>query len=578
MRRFFLFFATMLLATNVMASLQALKLVGNQLCTADNKPIQLHGWSTHEEYEFRTMCDDQTDFAKMKATEANVARIVVKPSYFTANSATILSWVKSCIDYCAKQDLYCIVDWHVADPGDPTNSAYSGASTFFSEIASYVENKNYHHVLYEICGEPNLNEEGTIYEKGQTLWSHIKTYAGNILPVIKTHDPNAIVIVGTPQWCRGLVFPMVDPMDEKEMNVMYGFNLYGDQKASLGILNAATAFIPVFVSQWQLGGFGGTSTLDEGEDVMEKLMRLCRGFNLGQLQISWCAAGWYFADDISAAFSSAENYASSTFTDAGTYLKAKVSSGGSDTRNALAVETQQIDGSHDFYLALEKFDNGSMGDAYWDYDAPFLCGSTSCNGNFGKAGVEDGIREDQSVDLGYTYESHPDDGYISLTYIAEGEWVQYTVNVTVAGDYKFEVYSNNYQSDNIMAIAVDGENALVDADGNEPYKAIQIPPCHEGTTDVSGYSDWDWRYPESPIDPSKQFRIRFKTTGEHKLVLAFMTECAGLGSVRLKGNPTIPTAINNTVVDGTARKELRNGQLLLIRDGRTYNTQGVELR
>ena len=135
-----------------------------------------------------------------------------------------------------------------------------------------------------------------------------------------------------------------------------------------------------------------------------------------------------------------------------------------------------------------------------------------------------------------------------------------------------------------MAIAVDGENALVDADGNEPYKAIQIPPCHGGTTDGSGYSEWDWIDPKSPIDASKQFRIRFKTAGTHKLALAFMTECAGLGTIKLKGNPT--TAIDEVIVpngketatDANAVKRLVNGQLLIETNGKTYNAQGVELR
>ena len=566
--------------TNIQAivesGLQALKLVGNQLSKADGNDIQLRGWSTHEESGYRSMCDEQADFARMKANGANVARIVVSPEEYTTNSAAVVTWVKNCIDYCADEDLYCIIDWNVLNPGDPTNSAYSGAATLFDALSWYVADNNYHHVLYEICGEPNLNENGTIYQKGQTVWSQIKTYAATVLSVIKANDPNAIVIVGTPQWSQGLVFPMVDPMDEQGMNVMYGFHICGDQESSLGILNAATAFIPVFVSQWQLEGFNGGGTLNDSKAVMDQLYDFCGGHNLGELLISWCAGGWYYANDNFAAFSSAENYASSTFTDAGTYVRGKVDSWHWMQRSTTSYDAQDIDGINELHLALDKFDNGGKVEAYWDYDDPLLCGgSTPCSGNFGKAGAEDGVRDDQAVDLGYTEEGEPSNGYISLTYIAEGEWVQYTVNVTVAGNYDFEVFTNNHTSDNIMAIAVDGENALVDAVGNEHYKAIQIPPCHGGVVD-GGYSDWDWISPKSPIDASKQFRIRFKTTGEHKLALAFMTECAGLGTIKLKGNPT--TALDNTAVENSAVKRLVNGQLLIERDGRIYNALGVEVK
>lgn len=577
--------ATMMAAismADVLSNLQALKLVNNQLCTADNTPIQLRGWSTHELSSMREFADDKTDLQKMKTAGANVVRIVIDPTDYNNNGTAVVTWVKNCVDFCAELDMYSIIDWNVSNPGDPNHSNYSGAAAFFNAFSWYVADNNYHHVLYEICGEPNLNEEGTIYEKGQTVWSQIKTYATTVLSVIKVNDPNAIVIVGTPQWCQGLVFPMVDPMDEQGMNVMYGFHICGDQEKLLGILSAASAFIPVFVSGWAIGGFYGSVSFTEGEAVMNQLMDICNGQNLGGLKISWCNYGWFEASYVSAAFT---DYASSNWSQSGNYVKDLLASSPSLTRTTTDYNEQDIDEVNDTYLALKEFDNGGKGNAYWDYDDPFLCGGiTPCNGNFGKAGAEDGIRDDQSVDLGYTYESVPSDGYISLTYIAEGEWVQYTVNVAVAGEYDFELYSNNYIFDNIMAIAVDGENALVDADGNEPYKAIQIPPCHGGTTDGSGYSEWDWIDPKSPIDASKQFRIRFKTAGTHKLALAFMTECAGLGTIKLKGNPT--TAIDEVIVpngketatDANAVKRLANSQLLIETNGRTYNAQGAELR
>lgn len=588
MKKIFLFLAATMMAAismaDVLSNLQALKLVNNQLCQADNTPIQLRGWSTNDYKNFRVSCDEKADFVRMKNSGATVIRIAVDPHEYASDLTNMLLWVKNSIDYCAELDLYCIIDWHILVPGDPNHSDYSGAPTFFSEISAYVKDKNYRHVLYEICGEPNLNEEGTIYENGQTVWSQIKTYATTVLSVIKVNDPNAIVIVGTPQWCQGLVFPMVDPMDEQGMNVMYSFHSNtGDEENYLGLLSSASAFLPIFVSEWRLLPHSGNCSFEESKPVADLLMNICNGQNLGGQKISWCNWGWYQKEDVGSAFT---DYAASIWSQSGNYVKNILAAGDNFiTRATTDYDVQEISDVNDTYLALEKFDNGGKGNAYWDYDAPFLCGgSTPCSGNFGKAGAEDGIRDDQSVDLGYTNESVPDDGYISLFYILDGEWVQYTVNVAVAGEYDFELYSNNYISDNIMAIAVDGENALVDADGNEPYKAIQIPPCHGGTTDGSGYSEWGWIDPKSPIDASKQFRIRFKTTGEHKLALAFMTECAGLGTIKLKGNPT--TAIDEVIVpngketatDANAVKRLVNGQLLIETNGRTYNAQGAELR
>ena len=39
----------------------------------------------------------------------------------------------------------------------------------------------------------------------------------------------------------------------------------------------------------------------------------------------------------------------------------------------------------------------------------------------------------------------------------------------------------------------------------------------------------------------------------------------------------IPTATDNIHTESTTQKILRNGQLLILRDGKTYNAQGVEL-
>lgn len=104
-------------------------------------------------------------------------------------------------------------------------------------------------MLYEICSAPNKDEQGEPCEFSD-VWGWIKDYSAEILPIIKACDPDAIVIVGTPQWDLALDFPVYDPLDEMGMNVMYSFHYYAtDEKRYLGHLSTAAAFIPVFVSE-----------------------------------------------------------------------------------------------------------------------------------------------------------------------------------------------------------------------------------------------------------------------------------------------------------------------------------------
>ena len=51
-----------------------------------------------------------------------------------------------------------------------------------------------------------------------------------------------------------------------------------------------------------------------------------------------------------------------------------------------------------------------------------------------------------------------------------------------------------------------------------------------------------------------------------------------VSSDELKARKTGATALDNTDADAKAVKVLRNGQVLILRDGRTYNMMGVEVK
>lgn len=577
MKQFFLFAAALCCAIMAQAgdysNYGALQIRNNQLCDQSGNPVQLRGWST-DDWVYIAEFDDSADFQKMKSTGANIARIAVWPEHYIANEASDMAWLKNCIDYCAAQNMYCIVDWHLWD--NPLTNL-TQAKTFFSTISNYVKTKNYHHVLYEICNEPNQEAEGTIYELGKAVWTQTKTYAADVLPLIKANDPNAIVIVGTPQWCEGLVFPMIDPLDEQGMNVMYGFHSYtSDQERYLGLLSAASAFIPVFVSAWSVNSLYNNGSFAQGKPIADLLMNICNGQNLGNKLISWCNWSWSDKGVVSSAFT---NYAIEQWTQSGNYVKGLLASTTQAARNSTAYEVQEFDGINDGYLHLEKYNNGGAYNAYWDFDDVWTsCYSqaTSTRGCNKGTTADDGFRTNQMVDLSYTNIDHKDDSYIALTYTMEGEWVEYTINAAYAGDYEFEVYTNNHIDDNIFAIAVDGANALVDEDGNVVEQALLLPPSKGGSTS-GGYDEWGWTTPKSRLDANKKFRIRLKQ-GEQKLAVAFMAQTAGLGAIKLKGHE--PQGIEDVTIDNSskARKVIVDGILFIEKNGKLYNAQGAEVK
>ncbi|MBO4805495.1 MAG: cellulase family glycosylhydrolase [Paludibacteraceae bacterium] len=559
---------------------EGLTLVGNQLCTESGRPIQLRGWSTHGSW-FKYCYDEEEDFAAMKEAGANMARIAM---YINEGDGIDVEWVKSCIDFCANQGLYCIVDWHLErespsiSRGNPMTFV-GQAKNFFLEIASYVQQKGYNHVLYELCNEPNEDMDGSPYEVGKEyVWDWIKDYCKEILPIIKNVDPDAIVLVGTPQWDRGVVFPFMDPIDEMGLNVMYSFHYYaGNQERYLGLLSSASAFIPLFVTEWSISS-DAQGSKDDTKSA-DKLMEVCNGKNLGGQIISWANWSWSDKNESSSTFRSG-SYADKLWSMSGDYVRKLLAYGNNFTfSESSAYEGAQIlDGENDLYLQLEKFDEGGNYNAYYDFDEDWvLCSPVPCNA--GNAGIN-GIRESDFVDIGYTNEDDMSNSYYNLGYIAQGEWVKYTIDVKQAGDYEFETYTNNHIDENIIAFTVDGKNALVDEDGNEIYRALELQASLDGDK-YEGFHDWDWTTPISPYATDKKFRLRFREAGEHKLGIVFMTSASGLGSLKIKGSPTEIVKANdvnrqivriwpNPAQDGTLNISVNYDSNVTI-----YNVQGV---
>ena len=108
-------------------------------------------------------------------------------------------------------------------------------------------------IIYEICNEPN----------GETSWADVRTYANEVIPVIRAHSPEAVIIVGTPVYDRELVMASRDPLAFD--NVMYTLHFYvASHYADLqGELEAALdAGLPVFITESGLSEASGDGNVD----------------------------------------------------------------------------------------------------------------------------------------------------------------------------------------------------------------------------------------------------------------------------------------------------------------------------
>ena len=220
------------------------------LVDKEGREVVLKGVSMHGITWFPEFVNEDLIIQVSKEWDANLLRVPVYPDQYMADKETCLKLVRRSIDAAVAADMYVIVDWHVMNEPDP-NSHINEAREFFEEIAS--EYSKYPNLIYEICNEPN----------GETTWSEIRNYAYDMVPVIRQHDEKAVVIVGTPDYCKNLISAVRNPL--KLDNIMYSLHFYAsthkeDLRREYSM--AHEAGLPIFVSECGLSESSGTGTVD----------------------------------------------------------------------------------------------------------------------------------------------------------------------------------------------------------------------------------------------------------------------------------------------------------------------------
>jgi len=234
-----------------------LSVCGVRLCNQSGTAIQLRGMSSHG-LQFFPNCVNSNSLAALRNDwKADFIRLsmYVQEGGLASDPTGFTNKVNGLVDDATALGLYVVVDFHILTPGDP-NFNLGLAKTFFANVtARHAASTN---VLYEIANEPN-----------GVSWDAIKSYADQVIPVIRKNSPNSVVLVGT----RGFSsLGLTDGSDEKEIladpvdfkNVMYTFHFYAashgaDRRA---VVARAATELPLFVSEFGSQTFTGDGTND----------------------------------------------------------------------------------------------------------------------------------------------------------------------------------------------------------------------------------------------------------------------------------------------------------------------------
>ncbi|PHU39725.1 glycosyl hydrolase family 5 [Pseudobutyrivibrio ruminis] len=238
----------------------ALSVSDGKLVDSHGKEVQLTGISTHGINWFPEFATPETIASLRNNFGINVIRLAMYTSDYNGycvggsdNQKDLMDKICSAVDAATENDMYVIIDWHTLNDENP-NTYKAESIQFFGEmVRKYKGNDN---VIYEICNEPN----------GDTTWSDIKSYAKEVIPVIRNVDSDAVILVGTPEWSSDLESVQDDPLNFK--NIMYTYHFYAashKDDARTELESALEAGLPVFISEYGLVSADGNGSVDTKE-------------------------------------------------------------------------------------------------------------------------------------------------------------------------------------------------------------------------------------------------------------------------------------------------------------------------
>ncbi len=361
----------------------------------DNKPVQLAGmslfWSLWEGEKFYNkkvvnwLVQDWNITVIRAAMGVGVSGGGGYDSDNANTSNAHVNRVKTIVDAAIANGIYVIVDYHAHN----ANINISKAKEFFSQMArEYGSSPN---VIWEIWNEPDL-ENGS-GPGGMDTWGDIRNYASEVIPVIRQHSDN-LIVVGTPSWSQAVDSAALNPI--LDSNVAYTLHFYaGTHKDSLREIaqSAIDLGAPLFITEFGLTiADGGSNGLI---DTVETKIWLDWADSNG---ISW--VNWSIVDkrEASAALISGAS------TEGG-WAEDVISESGKWVRNRLRARPVY---EYDDIIPI---------------DGKSLPGIIEAESFTAKS---EELKPEQTSDAGAGE---------NLAYTTNGAWAEYSVNVRIAGEY-----------------------------------------------------------------------------------------------------------------------------------------------
>ena len=239
-------------APGVVSEHGRLQVAGNRIVGADGRPVSLAGnsffWS---QWKGRFYTAETVAWLK-RDWNSSIVRATLGinggDGYLRAPERNLPN-VTAVVDAAIVNDMYVLIDWH----DHRANEHAEQSVAFFSDMARRYGNSP--NVIYEIFNEPLTDAS----------WERdVKPYAERVIAAIRAHDPDNLIVVGTPAWSQRVDLAAADPI--KDPNVAYALHFYaGTHKADVRAKaeEALKLGAALMVTEWGVCNADGDGPIDE---------------------------------------------------------------------------------------------------------------------------------------------------------------------------------------------------------------------------------------------------------------------------------------------------------------------------
>lgn len=237
-----------------------LRVEGPQLVSEEGEPVQLRGassmwlnWETNGYAESKKGLMWMRDHWNLSLIRAAMG---VEPAgAYLSNPEIAREQVATIVENAIDAGVYVLIDWHDHN----AHQHQEAAVEFFTDMAkTYGDVPN---VIYETFNEPQ-----------QLSWaSELKPYHEAVVAAIRRHDPDNIIVLGTPTWSQRVDTAAFAPVEGT--NLMYTLHFYACDHGAVFRQRGTKALMAgqaVFVTEWGAtkanGGTDGDLCLDAARE------------------------------------------------------------------------------------------------------------------------------------------------------------------------------------------------------------------------------------------------------------------------------------------------------------------------